>query len=565
MNNSPAGKTVLTKACVRYIVPFKIIPEQPELNSAKKTGAVPHKQDSYELILKCLNESDRWTQIRACDEFATRNTSATRQDESCFDPILKSELYTHILKTLSVNCESADCQDYSIGSSWEYVPLRNEALRPDIRCTVKKAVRQSQDVSENIPTDVTFRFSINRAGLFAFRTEIGLFWFEINADENGECSPFSDIRDFTLFQKCMKELSAPWQKDMYELHNGGDSGTSAKFIMGEWISDILNSLMSSDGGNILKAEYYSSRVIDGNKNKKITVPDKAILFNLAVMKPEHDYYYEKVRRDLTSTAFLLSNGFTDNYLMPENFEGNVLRPFANVVWHASSFGVGQYVITDDSNAFFFEKIMPARMMSDYFIIYIILLYQHYSIQFYTEKLELTFPANLEKISLDTLLNYSEKINLFLIKSVYASVSHLEQHNNVYRHISEKLCIRENISCLTIGLDSLSEIIRNKNNDAEATHEKNITNSLNSLALVVIASALTDTYAFLNNDVPDLINGLLEGNYLPTDNQPYIWFVVKGMFVAILTVLFVRVLWGMHMRQRIRRNKIPAAGKKRIKK
>jgi hypothetical protein len=189
------------------------------------------------------------------------------------------------------------------------------------------------------------------------------------------------------------------------------------------------------------------------------------------------------------------------------------------------------------------------MFSDYFIIYIILLYQQYSILFYTEQLELTFPADLNKISLNSLQNYSEKINMFLIKSVYASVSHLEQHNNVYRYIGKTLCIKDNINDLTVGLDSLSEIIRNKNSDEDAEREKQISNSLNSLALVVIASALTDTYAFLDNDVPDLINGLFRNNYIPEQNQPYCWFVIKLFFILLLVILFIKVFGKIYMQKK----------------
>lgn len=563
MNNDVIEKINLTKAGSRYIVPFKILPvtaSHSESNSSVQSSSDNEcSVDVYSIISNSLNKSEDWQQLKTNTDLVRFMSHDNNDSESSK---LKTDLYKHILKTLSINTEASDHPGCSIGASWEYTPLLQQSFRPVVQCNITVCTS-----SQNIPvlqddenlSEKTFEFEISRAGIFIFRTGIGIFWFEVKNSSREDLSPFTKIEDFIAFQHSFKELSAPWLKDRFILVNSVQKDENSKyFVTGKWITDVLDSILSENDGNSLRIEFYSSReyaVSDeqtaesASQTKYRILPDKAILFNLAVMKPNNEHYFEDIRKELTHIGFMLSNGFNVSYLMPDNIEQLVLQPFSNVLWHASSFGMGQFIVYNKTNSFFFENILPDRMFSDYFIIYIILLYQQYSILFYTEQLELTFPADLNKISLNSLQNYSEKINMFLIKSVYASVSHLEQHNNVYRYIGKTLCIKDNINDLTVGLDSLSEIIRNKNSDEDAEREKQISNSLNSLALVVIASALTDTYAFLDNDVPDLINGLFRNNYIPEQNQPYCWFVIKLFFILLLVILFIKVFGKIYMQKK----------------
>lgn len=545
-SNSIIEKIKLTEAKSRYLVPFKFLPDTARHSSENSFSELTSNDMSlnvYSGIFETLGKSSDWMPVKTNREMAEpaysdRNNTAPNT--------LKSELYSHILKTLSINIKNeaySRCSDCCIGSTWEYTKLYQENSAPVIRCKIKLHNHNETLQSDNAEyTQKIFEFSIKRVGLFVFRTGIGIFWFELKNSENIKLSPFTKIENFIEFQKCFKQLSAPWQKDMFHVVTGNNGKEElTPFMAGKWINDILNSTFASSVSAPVKIEYYST---EEDCTSTEPLPDKAILFNLALMKPVNEHYFEDVKEELSHIGFMLSNGFNDSYLMPDNIRDLSLKTFDNVLWHASSFGMGQYVAYNKSNAFFFENLLSDRMFSDYFIVYIIILYQQYSVLFYTEQLELTFPSDLNKIGLDTLQKYSERINLFLIKSVYASVSHLEQHNNVYRYISKTMCIKDNINDLTIGLDSLSAIIRNKNNDEEADKDKQISNSLNSLALVVIASALTDTYSFLDNDLPDLINGLLKNNFIPENNQPYCWFIVKTFFILLLFILFINVLWKL---------------------
>ena len=527
MNNSVSDKIILTLARSRYIVPCKII--------RRNSGEAPEKRFNeggiYKSITALLENSPHWQQITDNSSLAGKVPRSPGSD-------LQSDLYRHILNTLSINSGDDNPSYYSIGSSWECTAVRDNP--PEILWFPKNNGNASSAANSehNHSSADRIAFKIVRAGIFVFRTGICLFWFETGAPGGDFQSPFADLERFIHFQKCIKELSAPWQRRMFWKIISPEGLETKKFITGVWISGILKELLADSD---LETACYSSRKLSEEDQEGCAeAPDNALIFDLTNMKGQTPYYFEEIRRYLTQLGFMLSNGFSQRYLMPEDAERHAIRPFANVLWTASSFGTGQYVVYSDDSKSFFEDILPDRMFSDYFLIYIILLYQHYSILYYSEQLELSFPSELKQIKLNTLNSFSERINLFLIKSVYASVSHLEQHNAVYRYLSKTLRINDNIRDLTVGLDSLGKLIRNRSNDEDTAREKKIQKTVNTLALLIIASTLTDTYSFLNENVPDLVSGFAAIDLSLSFGSLW-WSLFKAAVILWIIVIFVRVV------------------------
>ncbi len=563
MSRSLSEKIQISLAKSRYIVPFRIVSGgssgEPRENRFNESG-------SCDTVRRLLENSPEWQQIRDNQELALRNSPGEKNSHT----VLDSDIYRHILNTVSLNLrdsESESLSGYSIGSAWEYRPVKNNPL------TI------IWNRHGNNRTEPQTAFRIVRAGLFVFRTGVALFWFELGNPFQDYRSPFGDLDSLIDFQSKIKELSAKWLKKSFRLAYDRDSNF---FITGIWIAGILNSLFKNSG---LEVSYYSSRNA-ANLEEPIPegineLPDTAMIFSLTTMKAVHDYDFESVRKELTGLGFMLSNGFDWNYLLPEDADQKALRPFANVVWTASAFGLGQCSVYDSRGKSFFENILPDRMFFDYFMIYVILLYQHYSVLYYSEQLEMSFPSQLDKISLNTLNSFSERINLFLVKSVYASVSYLEQHNLVYRYLGKTLRINDNIRDLTVGLDSLGKLIRNRQEDEDAEREKEIQSSINFLALLIIASALTDIYAVANENLPDLLISLrtvfpalwdLFHSLCPhlfsndfSEQQPEHWVWIKlGAFLFVMGyfVWFVWKFWKLNSRKKIRKKPESRNGRSR---
>ncbi|WP_019002151.1 hypothetical protein [Succinimonas amylolytica] len=546
MSRSLYDKIKISLAKSRYIVPLRIIREgsagEARENRFNETG-------SYDCVTSLLKSSRAWKQLRDNRELALRHSQGERKSRSFID----SDIYRHILNTVSLNCRDnpESISGYSIGSAWEYLPVAHE---PPV------IIWEGRNDSSTGPETA---FRIVRAGLFVFRTGVALFWFETGAPGPEYRSPFRDPYALIQFQNCIKELSAKWLKTSFRQSS---SDSSSHFIAGIWIAEILNTLLRNSGHEV---SYYSSRnaaELEDNLPEGVTeVPDTAMIFTLTTMKAVHDYDFESVRKELSGLAFLLSNGFDLSYLLPEDTEQKSLRPFSNMVWTASAFGLGQCVVYNEKGRSFFENVLPDRMFFDYFMIYIIMLYQHYSVLYYSEQLELSIPSNPDSISLETLNSFSERINLFLVKSVYASVSYLEQHNLVYRYLGKTLRINDNIRDLTVGLDSLGKLIRNRRQDEDAEREKEIQGAINYLALLIIASALTDIYAVANENLPDLLENLrilypdfwdglhtlcpsLFSSDFSSEKQPEMWFMVKlGAFLLVVCYFVWFVLKFLKMK------------------
>lgn len=105
-------------------------------------------------------------------------------------------------------------------------------------------------------------------------------------------------------------------------------------------------------------------------------------------------------------------------------------------------------------------------MNDYFLLYIRVIYQSFSLMKYavytSEVLPNDFMTYLqiseetESLS-DKISRISTEISLFLVKSVATSVSHIQHQNDFYSYLYEQFKIKEDISCVTAGLDVLNEL------------------------------------------------------------------------------------------------------------
>lgn len=276
------------------------------------------------------------------------------------------------------------------------------------------------------------------------------------------------------------------------------------FTMGSWIANLLADLP-------VRVTYMPSRKNDltGRCNY---VPDKALLFHYVLLGSSLDDH------SLSDIAFHLTNGYGNTYFMNPETSGNMFFPFRGACWYATPEGCGYYIREQKENSTFFSSNMLTKVINDYFLLYILILHQSYTLIHYAECIENTLSAdpndyfNHPDVCMKTLDTLLTKINVFLVKSVNASVSHIHHQNMFYEYLQKQYRIHENIHSLTIGISSLEDIQRFLKQTQEEKEEKEIderrqnesdrlSKGLGYISILAIFSAFADSWSMLDFYLP----------------------------------------------------------------
>ena len=152
--------------------------------------------------------------------------------------------------------------------------------------------------------------------------------------------------------------------------------------------------------------------------------------------------------------------------------------------------------------------MPSKVMTDYFLLYILLLHQDHALIRYASEIEGSLPADSGHFSshktsyISTMEEILATINTFLAKNIYTSVSYIDHQNEFYLYGARKLRIRENAESLSLGMDALAEMqqiqedhkddARNEMNERnERLSEMKMNIFLAVFSLMTVFSATTD--------------------------------------------------------------------------
>lgn len=252
--------------------------------------------------------------------------------------------------------------------------------------------------------------------------------------------------------------------------------------LGEWLRDNITDKLP------YTVNFYPARKMKaGIEHAGGMIPDKALLFNYIVFNAKE----QPADFELEKCAYYLTNGYKDSYVIPQNIKSQMFSPFGNAVWYAAKEGCGYYILADDSNIEFFSQNMKTKVMDDYFILYLLLLYQTYSVLHFANEIANDISANPKDYENDDkkdvgryeqfirenagkLAKLRTQINLFMLKSVYTSVSHIHHQNSFYQYVEERLHIRDDLNSLTMGLEAIEELlsVRQVKLDEEARQREN---------------------------------------------------------------------------------------------
>lgn len=358
--------------------------------------------------------------------------------------------------------------------------------------------------------DNSMSFIIKDMGLFLFDSGVGFLWYELGASKKDKSFLDMTTEDLIVFNNIFKELNYQNNKDKIKASNYDE------FYMGDYIARVLR--------NIDGVRYYGHRVnIVKKSNAPKIVPDKALLFNYVHINRNSNLNIADWNTELTEVSYYLSKGYKRSYEMPENINEVLYKPFKNTFWYVSKEGAGYYVISDDNsnNRTFFSKGMNRKVMDDYFLIYVLALHQSYTMLLFAEEISNKLPSSAQiytnglnkiddmvdddeyrfKVIEETLGEIVTKVNVFITKSIRASISYVGHQNEFFRYAKEQLSVDLDIENVTHGLEALQEIVHSSRQNWEDLQEKRRDDKLNYivgiLSIVAFVSAIYDGLCLIN--------------------------------------------------------------------
>ena len=246
------------------------------------------------------------------------------------------------------------------------------------------------------------------------------------------------------------------------------------FSIPQWMNEKLQVL---DCG----ISFYMMEGIKSKRGKKgqseTNGPRRALLYNYFSFEQEAEAQSDEGQRKqmLLDRADFLTAGHNKNFLRSPDVSEYVYQPFKDAYWYVSNSGCGCYVYKNEENRHYLKTNLSDNVRRDYFMIYILLLYQLYSL---------------------------------LLNSVHPSVSQMQTLNDFYQFAKKNLRLREEIQSLTAGVDFLEELLetqeeqrRQEKENAELLQRQQEEDKLSVgvavLSLLAILSAFADGIGFLN--------------------------------------------------------------------
>lgn len=537
---------------LRYLVPFK------HYSSISASS-------SYVTLINHLKKNEISTTPM------WKSSSATLKAEQ--------DVYSYVLDSLSDS--KIKYSENSICSIWKYNNNNGRYLR---------YVNTAQE------TNIVIDFVINKTELFLFKNHIGFICYEIVLLSQGIA-----LDDFFIFQNNIKEYSyknkgirilSPESKHsisrdkifdtsknmmkpvkLINQHNkvkwiecadlsfayGNDNLSSLKEIIinqktkdekkdyitiyreyniGTWIASLIQELNDVDDN--LFIDYFTKRQYSAT----VPIPDKAILY--AFLSKE---YSEDSRKNNYDEAFYLANGYASTYDIPDNLETNCFVPFQGTTWYASRQGCGCIVTSSSRELNFHKSVFKAKVVNDYFFLFLILINQMYALTYYSELISQELSSNIddymranEEIK-SKLLEVLTDINVFLMKCVHTSVSSLQHQNEYYEYIKRQLDIDGGVKSLKIGIDGLSSLqdslIQQSNERREKREEevrirsdRLLTLSLACLALLTVISAVSDAKTLLWDSDP------IAAFHYVTIHPIFLFTLILIMLIATMVVISI---------------------------
>lgn len=451
--------------CLRYIVPFQ------------------YKESFEEAYQKVENQKeeklkkDKQTgEKKPTGEFRndwTRRSASTAGAES--------DLYEYIKNEFRFDNETDDLAEQKAGCEWLF--WRSDESETKDGKKIKELLYYPEGISKKdtvLPEGWNLTFK--NVGLMLFRNGLGFVWYEIALPKEGMNSNHlkqfqNNIRELNRSERTLlweKSKSVPDQGFVFSEKKDYKRYMSP-FSIAKWLQDLLSFLdisyfaeRKSSYANMIKKSMEN---IEGLSCEKIytenqysvddmTAPDKAILFTYASFETIDS---NDSMRDRFTLAYHLTNGYKNTYHYSDDVTAKMKRPFDDAIWYATQEGVSYLAWPGDDNTEVFNSLIPAKIRTDYFTLYLKTLYQSFSLLIYAEKIQAEISAVNGKYLTEPLdkriTELFGEINLFLTKSMATSVSHIHHQSEFYVYLKEQLRVHDDVKSVTSGLNALDVLQR----------------------------------------------------------------------------------------------------------
>lgn len=427
--------------------------------------------------------------------------------------------YSEICKKISINWELRKPSD-SEQDIYEYVA--------DSLYSTEKAIGESENdigslwvpknqsnihfphlIYQDVATDIQYKIYSHEIGLSIFRNGIGFVWYDISL-RNMDTSFVTDTDVIIDFQNKFKELNRKSNLNRIQLEESNEG-----FILGEWIENTLLA-------DINNKRFYPGREHCVNNEYANKIPDKALLYTYYIVLENIEL------SELVKLNYRISSGYDTKYKLLDSVVEKSFIPFENVVWKVSQEGCGCCVATDERDSFF-TRLFVDKVRNDYFTLYLLLLYQSYSLLMYAEKIEIKMSANPEfylsnkdDTKIQKLL---AEMNTFTMKSTHTSVSHIQHQNDFYEYGMQRLRIKEDTESVVAGAESLGEMQKLVEEKEREKNESVVNTALALLSVWAFFSAISD--------------GVASVNWLFFDENLYtnpLYGIVSGSVAALVTII-----------------------------
>ncbi len=436
------------------------------------------------------------------------------------DSSIESDIYEYVRNSfITTGNEDSDDHSIKIGCLYKYT---GELLPQNFRI-------------KYINGNFEQPFYIRAVHLALFQTGIGLLWFSPDTGKS-----FSDDEKAVDFNYHMKEMARNERsnylfRESVEIVDGSEGNIppeklvdggkrykkTAPFYLGVWIDDIISTISPS-------ITYYPhrTRTLDGKKRR---LSDKVVLFHCGLLS-KCDNSEE--------TLVYLTRGYKGSYQLSDNQLEQIYKPFENVRCFATSEGCGYYALIDDDTPSFFSDL--TKVNTDYFLLYMLALYQSYTLLHYSELIAEKLSAtqgdykNYSKKLESSLDDLTTELNVFLAKSVYASVSHIQHQNEFFKRVSQSLLISENIASVSAGIEALNNIERTLYEDEVEKKNRYLNSCLTIVSFLALFSAFNDVNEFLNNHFYTMF---------PLA-RPWATFIANGALLIVFLAVLILLLRHM---------------------
>ncbi|MBR2928748.1 MAG: hypothetical protein IKC24_06295 [Oscillospiraceae bacterium] len=308
----------------------------------------------------------------------------------------------------------------------------------------------------------------------------------------------------------------------------------------------------------------------------MVVPDRAILYSYVVFYADKDAESEaekqKLIGDMCKYAYYISRGYKESYKVTKNAEAERAQMFfrhENDVWDASLEGIGCFVSIYErvynkdgslkSNTFY-DKNRVKEMKGDYFILYLLLLYQHYTLILFFQIVSNKFSFKVENYLeysqrlYDEIYAFKVSLDIFLSGSVFEAVSHTTDICNLYSYVENKMRIRddyENLKRSVSNLESLQNCLLEKKKESDeafAAAEKDDFDKALGIGGVLIGGL---TVVSCVNDAVDL--SVKAKDYFALTNEMHailMWALLALILIIVIMAMYC-IIWYFRSKKKRR--------------